>query len=372
LKPSRLLRGMAVLLALLLISVPARATGQIYFTVINNNLLPLTSDTMPTWFSGTLYVPYHVFDDNTSGAAMWMGLGTHASYSVSNETVSIYNLDRMLVFDLEEDTCYDPHNGQTYLSPAITRNGLPYVPVGQVCSFFDLTYSYLTNLEQGILVRIKSSGPWMTDATFINSSKDYLNLRLQEYNQSQTYMPAPPNPASPPEQESPENIPLYLGIRCQGGGSAGGLADVLDAQRVKGLFFFTPELLREQDDLARRLLSTGHSVGLLLSGETPEESREQLDRGGAFLREIACVRPAALLCPDGQRAEFQQDGWVCWQETAAARPESPAQQASALQSQEQVRLTLEDSPEMAAAANALLNQLKNRQFDIRLPMETRL
>ena len=90
------------------------------------------------------------------------------------------------------------------------------------------------------------------------------------------------------------------------------------------------------------------------------------------MREIACVRPAALLCPDGQRAEFQQDGWVCWQETAAARPESPAQQASALQSQEQVRLTLEDSPEMAAAANALLNQLKNRQFDIRLPMETRL
>lgn len=369
-KRSRLFRGIAVVLILVLLPSPVQAAGQVYFTAVNNKLLDLTSDTMPVWFSGTLYVPYNVFDDNTTG----VDLGVYASHSTGNQTVTLYNLRRMMVFDLEEDICYDQLSGKTYSSPAITRNGLPYVPVGQVCSYFDLTYSYLTDLRQGILVRIKGNGILMSDATFIDAAQEYMNLRLREYNQGLSYTPpSTTDTVSPPVEESPETIPLYLGIRCQGGGFAASLADMMDAQGVQGLFFFPQEQLREQDDLVRRLLATGHSVGLLLTGETLEDSREQLEQGSQLLREMACVRPSALMCPAGQRESLEHEGWTCWRETAAVQVGvSSQEQARALRNQDLVRLTLEDSGEMAGVAHALIYQLKNRQFDICIPMETRL
>lgn len=372
LKRSRLVRALALLLALTLLPSPVRAVGQVYFTAVNNNMLLLSSDTMPTWFDGTLYVPYNVFDDNTTNLGLGMGLGTYGSYSTANQTVTLYNLSRMMIFDLEEGSCYDHRSGRTYPSPAIIRNGLPYVPVGQVCSYFDLTYSYL-NVTQGILVRIKSSGLWMSDATFIDAAQDSMNRRLREYNQGQSYTPPAADPVPPASEESPENIPLYLGVRCQGGGFASNLADLLDAQGARGLFFLPPDQLQEQDDLVRRLLATGHSVGLLLTGDTLEESREQLEQGCRLLREMVCLRPSALLCPEGQRDELEQEGWTCWRETASLRPDlSSQEQARVLRGQELVRLTLDDTGESAGAAHPLLYQLKNWQFDICLPLETRL
>ena len=60
-------------------------------------------------------------------------------------------------------------------------------------------------------------------------------------------------------------------------------------------------------------------------------------------------------------------------ETASVRPGVSAQeQARSLRNQELVRLTLDDSTETASITGSLLYQLKNRQFDIRIPMETRL
>ena len=243
-----------------------------------------------------------------------------------------------------------------------------------MCSFLGLTYSYLT-VPQGILVRIKSSSNSLSDADLIDTGKDTLNNRLWEYNnQNSAYTPpATDSPPLPPENNSPETIPLYLGVRCERGGSAAALVNSFDAQSVRGLFFFSPEQLEAQDDLVRRLLATGHSVGLLLNGGTLDESREQLARGEGILREMACVRPSALLCPEDQRKPLEEEGWVCWRETASVRPGVSAQeQARSLRNQELVRLTLDDSTETASIAGSLLYQLKNRQFDIRIPMETRL
>lgn len=57
--------SMALCLGLLL-PQPALA-ADLYFTSINDNLLPLTSDTMPVWSGGVLYVPYSVFDSGVTG-----------------------------------------------------------------------------------------------------------------------------------------------------------------------------------------------------------------------------------------------------------------------------------------------------------------
>ena len=42
----------------------AQAAGNIYLTAVNESVLELTSDTMPTWSGGVLYVPYTVFDSS--------------------------------------------------------------------------------------------------------------------------------------------------------------------------------------------------------------------------------------------------------------------------------------------------------------------
>ena len=49
--------GLAVVLTLLIALLnTAQAAGNIYLTAVNENLLELTSDTMPTWSGGVLYV----------------------------------------------------------------------------------------------------------------------------------------------------------------------------------------------------------------------------------------------------------------------------------------------------------------------------
>ena len=63
--------------------MPASA-ATLYFTAVNDSVAPLTSDTMPLWFGGTLYVPYSVFDGNLNGVGV--GLGLYTSYNRSSHS----------------------------------------------------------------------------------------------------------------------------------------------------------------------------------------------------------------------------------------------------------------------------------------------
>ena len=51
--------GALTLVLVLLVTLlnSAQAAGNVYLTAVNENLLELTSDTMPTWSGGALYVP---------------------------------------------------------------------------------------------------------------------------------------------------------------------------------------------------------------------------------------------------------------------------------------------------------------------------
>ena len=71
----------------------AQAAGNIYLTAVNESVLELTSDTMPTWSGGVLYVPYTVFDSSYTG----INLGISSSYSRDGGTVTLYNLQQMMI-----------------------------------------------------------------------------------------------------------------------------------------------------------------------------------------------------------------------------------------------------------------------------------
>ena len=51
--------------------IPASAAN-LYFTAINNSVAPLSSNTMPFWSGGAIYVPYSIFDANLNGINVFL------------------------------------------------------------------------------------------------------------------------------------------------------------------------------------------------------------------------------------------------------------------------------------------------------------
>ena len=371
-------RVLPFLLAALLffgLSRPVTASSSaIYFTSINDSVAPLTADTMPHWSGGVLYVPYTVFNARTNGIGVSLGLDV--SYNRGSNTVAIFNLKQILVFDMNNGTCRDEITGTTYNSRAMMRNGKPYVALNLVCSFFGMAYSYnqLPYIPQGYLVRIKSADAVLDDATFIDAAQRLLNDRLRDYTQSlnpaETVTPTtPPTPSSgtSPGTEVGRTA-AYLAFRCEGADGLPAILNALDGSGQYALFFLSPQLIREEGDLVRRMLGTGHSVGVLaLDGE-----EMTLMQGRLALEEAAHTRTTLAYVPDGARAELEGKGWVCWRETLLLESGDAAELSRLGARRGAVYLTLEGGGDTAPALPALLRRLNSNRYTVSVPIETRL
>lgn len=380
----------AAMLCLSLIPVRAINVGDVYFTAVNNKLLPLTMDTMPTWVNGVLYVPAATFDSTVTG----VDLGLYCSQSGTNNSVTLYTLKQMLVFDLSRGIAYDQHSGQSLSARAINRNGRIYLPVETVCNFFGLEDSY-NYTQYGYLVRIKNDAARLNDADFIDAASLPMTSSLQELLRSQQTPAVPPavdpvapvDPPKPPQtggEEPKTRIQVCLAFRCETGEGLKEILDELDRRNCWGIFFFAPEQITQQDDLVRRVVGSGHSIGVLARGETVEESRSALTRANEMLSHVARIGATAALVPEGQSRELEEEHWVCWQETVDARPRENERASAYVQRilravgtrSRTVYLTLDDSGESARVLPSLLNGLLDTSgqeaFRVIQPIETRL
>lgn len=374
------------LLVVLFVPIPASAAN-LYFTAINDSMPPLTSDTMPFWSGGSIYVPYTLFDPNLNGINVSLGLYT--SFNRTSGTVTIFNLRQMLVFDLNNGTCQDDLTGTVYTSRSIMRNGRPYLSLDMVCTFFNLEYSYhqLPNISQGYLVRVKSADAVLSDARFIDAAQDLINKRLREYTQSLnpaeiTEPSTPPTPVTPPPSNNPipeENTATYLAFRCENGENIPNILSTLDSNRYCGVFFLTPQLIEEEGNLVRRILGTGHSVGIL-ADNNDEDLFALLTRGNRALEEAAHTRTTLAYVSAGQRAGLEQMGWVCWDETLFLEPTDTVRATafahsvlSRLENRHRVvYLTFLESTDTARVLPTLLRQFSNNHYTIAIPVETNL
>lgn len=382
-KKRRVLRLLlTVVLVLGLFRPMSASAATLYFTAVNNSVAPLTSETMPFWSGGTLYVPYTIFDASLNGIGVSLGLYT--SYNRDSRTVTLFNLRQMLTFDLNSGTCRDDVTGTTYISRAIMRGGRPYLALSTVCSHFGLEYSYnqLSGIPQGFLVRIKSSDTVMGDADFIDAAKNVISNRLREYTQSLNPAESTDpgvNQSTPPNQGGTtvpgrEGPAAYLAFRCE---TDAGLTDILDALRGSGrcaVFFLTPQLL-EEGDLVRRILGGGHSVGILADGG---EALPLLEQGGLALERAACARTTLTCAAPGQQEELEERGWVCWRETVLLRPDDTVNSNSFASGavrrlgkrDKAVYLTLEGGENAARVLPALLRYLDRESYVVSIPIET--
>lgn len=384
--------GLALVLVLLVgMLSPARAAGSIYLTAVNENLLELTTDTMPTWSGGVLYVPYTVFDSSYTGINLWIS----SSYRREEGTVTLYSLQKTVVFDLNRGTSYNPITEETLSGKAILRNGRPYVPVGMVCSLFGLTYSVI-DIDEGCIVRIKSSGVVLSDAVFVDSAQNSIRSRLRDYYQANQSQPTPgvlpptyenttpeepePDIAVPDDPVDEDIIPTYLAFQCEDTQGLSAILDVLDSRSQRAVFFFDGDGLLREDDLLYRILGSGHSVGLMVQGRSASATRRLLEQANETLAQVGYTRTAIALVPDSQRAELEADGWICWDETAEVIPTegiSSSTYASQVLSRisgnrARVYLTLDAGSETARVLSTLLRRLEAEGYGVSVPLETRL
>ena len=361
------------------------AAADLYFTSINDNLLPLSSSTMPLWYGGTLYVPYTVFDARYTG----MEIGISSSYSKNYNSVTFYssylNRAKMLVFDMSTGTCYNEYTKEGLNGHAILKNGFPYVPIGTVCRFFGLDYTYnaIPTVDQGYLVRIKDPSAVLSDARFMDAAANLFNKRLKEYNQS-IVPSAPPEPEKKPESAPPPkpvgSVSTYLGVLCRDQDGLPIILDTLDRYGVKAMFFLDAATLTHRQPLVHRMLGSGHSIGLLAEGKTWSESREQLAQSQALLSQLAFTRATAVYVPQNQREAAREAGWIPWSTTLMLTPSSSARSSTfAANTMDRLKgrtrstyLTLTDSTDTARVIASLLRSLEEDRFEVELPLETRL
>lgn len=372
--------------ALCMALVPAsHAAGEVCFTAVNERILPLTADTMPIWSGGVLYVPYSVFSADTNNGPLVPG--SYSVYSRSSGFVSFYVLRQMLVFDLNAGTCYNQNTGEQYSNHAIIRNGTAYVPAARVCSFFGLNSPSYFSTEYGYMVRITNSKVILTNNSLIDAGGEQMRTLLRDYNQS--LIPAQKDPvASQPsvtpdpsasEPEDPMAVTTYLAFRCETAQAGQSIADTLERNGNTAVFFFPAEKIGSQGALIRRLLGSGHSVGILAEGNSLSQTRELLASGGRALEAVAHTRTYLALVPEEQRQQLEGEGWVCWNSSADAVPDgslTPYNHAvstvRALSKKSDAHLTLDDSQNSADAMTYLLRQLKDQNYVVTHPRETRL
>lgn len=382
----RKLLALALTVALLVCSVPVRAITEadIYFTSVNDSLLPLTADTMPTWVGNSIYVPASVFDSNTTNAK----LGIYCHQSTTSNTVALYNLNQRLVFDLSKGNSYDQYTNELFSYRAVNRNGKIYLPVDAVCEFFGLTDSYVYT-RYGYLVRIRNENSFLSDEMFVDAASTELKNRSKAFLQSQnTVIPDPPvtpdpppstdepDEPDPPEQEQPK-AQIYLAFRCTTGDGLETILNTLDRHGARALFLFSNDLLVSRDDLVRRVVGSGHPIGLLTE---EENAARELAAGNTLLSHIAHTAATTALVPSAQRAALEADGWVCWNETLSALPRSGERGAAYAQRiinsigsrRRTVYLTMDDSSTMANVINTALLRFEQAEYTFITPLETRL
>lgn len=277
-------RAGAWLLALALVTALAPGKGRavlegVYFTAANEKLMELSSETMPFYSGGVLYVSSRLFDGTD--------LGVTYVYNSSTGLAMLYTPRTDLRFDLAKQTTYDK-NGNSYQAHAIEKGGQVFLPIGTVCGFFGLSWSISDASQTGIapLIRVRSSGAILSDRDFIDAASNEMRRRYESYEKQQSETVTD-------DEEDPPSYPVYGGqkihLLVESRSREDTLSVMADLGRERQAAFLLTAEQMEDGDLLRGLVAQGHAVVLLARGETEEAVEEEITRGRDLLWQAACA-----------------------------------------------------------------------------------
>ena len=304
----------AVLLASLALGMTGLAFGsgaEVNLMAVNERvLLELTTENMPRTVCGVLYVPYTMLSNLSTG----IDLGISCLYNATRRTVVVTNRGQKgVIFDLQTNTAQDL-DGNPVPARAMVRNATVFVPIDWLCEYFGTISCTRTPTPYGTLIRVTNANAILSDQGFVDAADSLLSSSLSHYLESVGSANEEPTPSGGVQaSEPPSGAELYLAFRCGAEGEE--CARLVENRELRSLFLFTPEQLEEQDGLVRRLVGAGHTVGLLLTGETVEDCLAQSAEGAALLAAIARYPALVVSAPnlDGPgRDELAEAGYALW------------------------------------------------------------
>ncbi len=373
-------RALAALLAagLLfgLLSLSTGAANTPYFLVVNDNLPDSSVYTTPIYVNGITYVPCTVFSSQYTGVS----LGVTYHWNKNDEIVSLSSATVILDFNLSTGIVSDyPGRNQYNYQPALMRNGLPYVPATQSCNFFGLRTSYLEPDGCHIL-RIKSGGEVLDDASYLQSARPILDSWIARYNAEQQPQPSTPDPVLPlPEAEQPgEKSNILLALQMEGG-SVSGLLQSLRQRNAKAIFFFPVEQIEQNLDSMIDIINQGSRIGLIAGGGDAAAQHESIRQGAEHISLLLHQRVFFVLgdtLKDEAAAALSQEGFLLWTPRltvkAGGRGSSQIYHA-VLESLHPLKgttrlLIADDVP--AGTLSSILRQLHSEMYTLWSPSET--
>lgn len=307
-------RAAALLLCILLMTGLATPTAVaddgVCFVAAGSNVLPVTDSTMPFWSGGYLYVSSTIF----TGLA-WEALGVgHIQPNAQQPLILYSGGDKSLIFTPGQSYARDLAGSYYYNRGAIQKNGNWFVPVSLVAEYFGLEYSLISNVAHGDLVWIRKPGFGLGAKDFGNAAAYSMEERYQEYLRGKQGV-GPSGQEGPTGGNDPvEQRNAYLCILA--GENTETLLDVLNQQDAQAAFFCTQAFLTEQGSLLRRMVSMGHTIGLLVDAEQDSMTvAEQLAAGNEALYRATCTKTRHALVENADEetlAAAEAAGYRCF------------------------------------------------------------
>lgn len=369
----RLLAAALCALTLLGFAVPASGAGStVYLMAVNEKVLDTTVENMPAIMGGVLYVPYTMLSIRDSG----INLGVSALYSTTRRTLLVSNGQIGVVFDTQGNTAQDLQ-GNPVAARAMVRNSMIFVPIDWLCSYFGTISCSRVRTPYGALIRVTNGAVVLRDLDFVDAAGGQLEEKQRNYLASIAPPPDTPAPTSPlgPVNPGPSGEPsapplqaeVLLALRW--GEQGAEMTAQLEGRGERALILFPWDSLKDNDDAVRRAAAAGHTVGLLLTGETVEDCLDQGLEGRRRLAEIArcpvLVAGAPALDEEGRDA-LAREGWALWTpELSGENFRTAAALIGALDPWQPNRVELDCGPGGEAFLRGLLAALDREDCQVR-------
>ncbi len=300
----------AALLLASLVPVRTDAAESVCFTAVNDQLLPLSDDTMPFWSGGQLYLPSSSLNGTT--------LGLYCSYNHTSMTAVVIKGRSALTFDLSTGSVTD-NNDQVYSGRAVQRSGQVFLPLGLLCRFFGLDYSY-THISYGYLLRVRDSSVVLSDERFIDAAGLSMAQRYARYEREKEAAgtdttgggQTTPGTAQPAPETPAVARTVYLAFEATAEDRAGAALAALSESSACVLL--TPEHIPEMGGLLRRLAAGGGVPALRIDASAgAEDALERIEAGNRafWAAASAKTRFVRLDNADGETERAVEEAGYC-------------------------------------------------------------
>ena len=302
----------------------SRAAISPHFIAINDTLLPFNDDTMPYVGEGSILVPYNIL----SMVDIW------AIISAGFDQVQLHKGSKRVYFTIDENIIMD-QDGNTLNWPSPQRiRGRYYVPLHQICAYFDLAYELI---EVGRDV-IPNTQIWLiriiTNASLSRSEfiAMYRNDMVSAYNEYYRLSPSQPPGFEPPvEEEEPppdySGVTIHLSFYDISAGGAESILDILESDAASGYpscFFINSGDIIKNPGFIRMLYGAGYMIGIWLDKGTYEEYLAT----SALLYEAAKIKTVLVSAGDAEETAIRTanaHGLIYWGDLRRIEIEDDAQ-----------------------------------------------